>query len=112
MQAAIDDIPAKEIHEDPGTAEEDNGTKNKSAVIDREDHVVLSEVEPLTTRWSKRGKQSQGDDGNQCQQVKQNRSPAQKVLLNLEAKYSANLSPPERPREWVLLNFRWFDIYN
>src|SRR2546426_7534189 len=88
VQTSVNDVSAKKIHEYPGTTKEDHRTKDQPSVKDRKDHVVLSEVLPLTTRRREGSKQGQGNDGKQRQEIKQNRAPAQKVLFNLEPKDS------------------------
>ena len=113
MQTAVDDVPAKEIHEYPGTTEEDDGAQDQPAVEDREDHVVLREVLPLAPRRCKRSEQNQRGYGQQRQQIKQDRAAAEKVLLNLEAEDCANLPKPERPRQRLLPNLRFRrDVYS
>ena len=104
VQTAVDDVAAKEVHEDPGAAKEDDCAQNQPAVVDREDHVVLREVVPLAAGRRERRQQHQRNDRQQRQQVKQNRTPAEKVFLNLQTEDRANLPKPERPRQRLLLD--------
>src|SRR6476620_9973479 len=104
MQAAVDDVATEQVHKYPGAAEEDHGAQNEPTVKNGKDHVVLSEVVPLASGRREGSKQDQRDYRQQRQQVEQNRSSAEKVLLCLEAEDSANLTEPERPRQWCLAN--------
>ena len=112
MQTAVDDVAAEQVHKYPGAAEENHGAQNEPTVKDGKDHVVLSEVVPLGP-WRREGsKQDQRDYRQQGQQVEQNRSSAEKVLLYLEAEDSANLTDPERPRQcWFADLLIWRGIY-
>ena len=95
VQTAIDYVPAKQIHEYPGTAKENYGTQNQPAVINGKDHVVLSEVLPLAPGRREGSKQDQRDYREQGQQIEQYGTPAEKVLLNLEPEDGPNLPEPE-----------------
>jgi hypothetical protein len=52
----------------------------------------MSEVSPLATGRGKRSEQSQGNYWQQGQQVKKNRSPSEKVFLDLEPEDRADLT--------------------
>src|SRR5512132_3843240 len=97
VQTAIDNVPAEQIHEYPGAAEENYRTQNEPAVINGKDHVVLGEVLPLAPGRREGSKQDQRDYREQGQQIEQNGTPAEKVLFNLEPEDGPYLPEPERP---------------
>src|SRR5689334_12716989 len=97
MQTAIDDVAAKEVHEDPRTAEEDDRAQNQSVVKDRVDLAVAVEVFPLVARRLQEREQQQRKQRQQREQVDQNRAPAEKVLLQFKTKDRRNLPQPKRP---------------
>ena len=72
VQTAVNNVAAEQIHKYPGTAKENNRPQNQSAVINRKDHVVLSEVLPLAARRRKWSQQRERHNRNQRQQIEQN----------------------------------------
>ena len=104
MQTAVNDVAAEQVHKDPGTTKEDNRPQDQPAVVDREDHVVLIKIPPLVSRRSERGEQNQRHDRQQGQQVKQYRAAPEKILLDFESEDGANLPPPKRPWQWLLID--------
>ena len=109
MQTSIYNVATKQIHEDPGTAKENDRTQNQAAVKNCEDHAVLREVLPLAAGRRKGSEQCERKNRQQRQQIKQDRSSAEKVFLNLETEDCANLAQPERPGQWCLsaILFAW-----
>src|SRR5258705_3134384 len=113
VQTSVNNVAAEEIHEYPGTAKENYCAQNESAIENGKDHVVLSEVLPLTPWWREGSKQDQRDYREQGQQVEQNRTPAEKAFFNLEPEDRTHLPEPARPRQRTLVDFlTWRDFYS
>src|SRR5205814_7308877 len=89
MQTAIDDLTAEKIHENPGTAEENDRAQNQRVVIDRKNSKQLI---ACTSERIDRLNQHQQSDWHQRQQVNQQRTLAKEILLQLKPQDRRELS--------------------
>src|SRR5688500_3133445 len=111
MQTAIDQLATKQVHEDPRRAEEDYRAQNQPAVKYRVDQAVLIEVFPLINRWINDCENQQRQEGQQRDQVDQNRAASEKILLDLKTKDRADLPKPQTPVRRRFLRFSLNCLY-
>jgi len=93
VQAAIYQLSAKQIHEDPGGPKKHHRTQNQGAVDDREDFGKLGKIS------GRRNYREQHEERNwsQRQQIDEKGPLAEKILAQLEPEDGADLAQPERP---------------
>src|SRR5438105_3024043 len=112
MQALIYYFAAKQVHENPGAAEEDHCPQNQPFVEIRKDDAcpapIVADV-VLRSRVEDQERRHE-HDGRERQQVNQKRAAAQKILSYFQPQDAADLTPPEPPRAsdsclFDLLNF-------
>src|SRR5205085_12183674 len=87
-----------QVHKNPGAAEKDDRAQDQTVIEKRVEYAVLVEVAPLAGRL-KHGQQEQREQRQQREQVEQDRTAAEKVLLDLETKDRADLAQPQPPRQ-------------
>ena len=103
MQTPVDQLAAKQVHEDPRGTEEHDGAQNQSVVKHGVDQAVIIEVFPLVARRSNERQDHQRKERQKREQVNQYRTPAEKVLLDLQTKDRADLPEPKSPVKRRLL---------